>query len=137
MYFRVIYLNILNQFYYLKIFYINFLNNKILFKYMDYKEIQNINKIIENKNINKITIEHFIKLFTKNIYDIITDLLNLNLKKFKKKHKKTYNKNILDFVLLFISHIINIFVKKERIIYSGILLILISLMLFFINNINI
>ena len=103
---------------------------------MNYKETHDINKLIENKNINKITIEHFIKLFTKNIYDISTDLLNLNIKKFKKKHKKTYKKNILDFILLFMSYIINIFIKKERIIYSGVLFILISIILFFINNIN-
>ena len=111
---------------------------------MNYTEISDLNKFSENKhidnnekhNINKVTIENFIKLFTKNIYNIITDILNLNFLKFKKKHKKIYNKNVLDFILLFISHIINIFIKKNRIIYSGVLLIILSLTLFLINNNN-
>lgn len=91
------------------------------------------NDIIEKNNVN---ISNFFNLFTKNIYDIITDLLNLNFKKFKKKHKKIYNNNLFEFILLFIKHIFNIFIRKNRIIYSGILLILIALCLFFVNTVK-
>ena len=91
------------------------------------------NDIIEKNNIN---INNFFNLFTKNIYDTITDLLNLNFKKFKKKHIKIYNNSIFEFILLFIKHILNIFIRKNRITYSGILLILISLCLFFVNSVK-
>ena len=91
------------------------------------------NDIIEKNNVN---ISNFFNLFTKNIYDIITDLLNLNFKKFKKKHKKIYNNSLIEFILLFIKYIFNIFIRKNRIIYSGILLILIALCLFFINTVK-
>jgi len=99
----------------------------------NYSQISDLNTKIEKNNIN---INNFFNLFTKNIYDIITDLLNLNFKKFKKKHKKIYKTSLIDFILLFISYIFNIFIRKNRIIYSGILLIIIALCLFFINTIN-
>ena len=92
-----------------------------------YSQISDLTNI-EKNNINNINT--FFNLFTKTIYDIITDLLNLNFKTFKKTHKKIYKTSLLDFILLFITHIFNIFIRKNRIIYSGILLIIISLCLF-------
>ena len=102
-----------------------------------FKEISEAYEILMDDNKkNNININNFFNLFTKNIYDTITDLLNLNFKKFKKKHIKIYNNRIFEFILLFIKHILNIFIRKNRITYSGILLILISLCLFFVNSVK-
>jgi len=113
----------------------------------DYSEVENITdyanklqKIAKKMNKNKIDnigIQDMTIKFSRYLYDIIDDISILfSKKKYKIYNKLLKNKRYNNWWIPIINHIrvvIIILTKRSRIIYFGILLVIISILLFFIS----
>ena len=101
-------------------------------KYMKSKEYEklynfgnkNTQKNIENKHnerIYNLSISKIARNFTINFLDILNELVDYFYKIINKKEQINFNKFII------------IFIKNERLIYTGILLVLLSLFVYFMD----
>jgi len=101
-------------------------------KYIKAKEYENLynlgnkntEKDIENKyyeRIYNLSISKIARNFTINFIDILNDLVDYFYKIINKKEQFNFNKFII------------IFIKDERLIYTGILLVLLSLFIYFMD----
>ena len=100
-------------------------------------ELQRIAKKMHKYNIENISIKDVIIQFSRYLYDVIDDLSILfSKKKYKKYNKWLKNKHYNNWWIPIINHIRVIFyilTHNDRIINFGILLVIISICLFFIS----
>ena len=100
-------------------------------------ELQKIAKKMHKNNIENISIRDVIIKFSRYLYDVIDDLSILfSKKKYKKYNKWLKNKHYNNWWIPIINHIRVIFyilTHNDRIINFGILLVIISICLFFIS----